>query len=72
VAWVNVSPRGAGNAHESLRKVLGYVHAVIVVPACLAVPVSSAMVQENGLVEDPEVVRVLLDSLERLAAACSS
>ncbi len=72
VAWVNVSPRGAPNAHESRRKVLGYVHAVIVELACLAVPVSSAMIQDDGLVEDPEVVRVLRDSLERLAAACSS
>jgi chromate reductase, NAD(P)H dehydrogenase (quinone) len=72
VAWVNVAPRGAPNAHESLRKVLGYVHAVIVEPACLAVPVLSGMVQQDGLVANPDVVRVLRDSLETLAAACSS
>ena len=72
VAWVNVAARGAPNAHESLRKVLGYVQATIVEPACLAVPVTSAMVNEEGLVADAAVVRRFTDSIERLAAACSS
>ena len=52
VAWVNVAARGAPNAHESLRKVLGYVNATIVESACLAVPVTNAMVNEDGLVAD--------------------
>jgi chromate reductase, NAD(P)H dehydrogenase (quinone) len=72
VAWVNVAPRGAPNAHESLRKVLGYVNATIVESACLAVPVIAAMVNEQGLVTDEAEVRGLTDSFERLAAACSS
>jgi len=72
VAWVNVAARGAPNAHESLRRVLGYVNAAIVEPACLTVPVSGAMVDEEGLVADGAVVRRLTDSLERLAAACTS
>jgi NAD(P)H-dependent FMN reductase len=72
VAWVNVAARGAPNAHESLRKVLGYVNAAIVEPACLAVPVTGAMVNEEGLVADEAVVRRLTDSLETLAAASSS
>ena len=54
VAWVNVAARGAPNAHESLRKVLGYVNAAIVEPACLAVPVTNAMVNEDGLVADED------------------
>jgi chromate reductase, NAD(P)H dehydrogenase (quinone) len=67
VAWVNVSARGAPNAHESLRKVLGYVHAAIVEPACVAVPVTSAMVDQDGLVADTTVVGLLADSLQMLA-----
>jgi chromate reductase len=71
VAWVNVAARGAPNAHESLRKVLGYVNAAIVEPACLAVPVTGAMVNVEGLMADEAMVRRLTASLERLAAACS-
>ena len=41
VAWINVSgpaaPTGGTDAHDSLRKVLGYVHADIVEPACTRV-----------------------------------
>lgn len=42
VAWVNVSaaPTGAADAHESLRKVLGYAHADVVEEACTAIPVT--------------------------------
>ena len=69
VAWVNVAARGAPNAHESLRKVLGYVNAVVVEPACVAVPVTSAMVDDDGLVTDESVVRLLVDSLRTLAEA---
>ncbi len=72
VAWVNVAARGAPNAHESLRKALGYVNATIVEPACLTVPVTTAMVNEDGLVADETVVRRLADSLGMLAAACPS
>lgn len=39
VAWINASPRGAINAHDSLRKVLGYTGAAIVEPACADLPV---------------------------------
>jgi chromate reductase len=72
VAWLNVAARGAPNAHESLRKVLGYVHATIVEPACLAIPVTSAMVDADGLVADETVIRQLVNALEILAGACPS
>ena len=39
VAWINASPRGAADAHESLRKVLGYANAAIVEEACVHIPV---------------------------------
>jgi NAD(P)H-dependent FMN reductase len=69
VGWMNVAARGAPHAHESLRRVLGYVGAAIVEPACVAVPVTSAMVGEDGLVEDPLVQRRLAEVLESLARA---
>jgi chromate reductase len=72
VAWLNVAARGAPNAHDSLRKVLGYVHATIVESACLAVPVTSAMVDADGLVTDETVIRQLVDALGILAGACPS
>ena len=72
VAWLNVAARGAANAHESLRKVLGYVHATIVEPACLAVPVTSAMVGADGLVADDAVIRQLEHCLVLLSDACPS
>ena len=53
VAWINVSPRGAADAHESLRKVLGYASATIVETACVDFPVTSAMVDDDGLIADP-------------------
>jgi NAD(P)H-dependent FMN reductase len=72
VAWVNVAPRGAPNAHESLRKVLGYVHATIVESACLALPVTSAMVDPDGLVADETVIRQLVNSMQMLAEGSPS
>jgi chromate reductase, NAD(P)H dehydrogenase (quinone) len=53
VAWINVSPRGAGGAHEELRKVLQYAHADVVEEACLVVPVTAVMIDESGMLTDP-------------------
>jgi len=53
VAWFNVSPRGAGGAHEELRTVLRYAHADIVGEACLDVPITPAMIDESGMLTDP-------------------
>src|SRR5947207_3664982 len=50
VAWINSSFRGADDAHESLRKVLGYAHSVIVEEACVHIPVTSTMVGEDDQV----------------------
>ena len=52
VAWINASPRGAANAHESLRKVLGYAHAVLVEAACVDVPITTAMIGVDGLIAE--------------------
>ena len=71
VGWLNVAARGAPHAHESLRRVLGYVGADIVERACVEVPVTSAMVSEDGLVADDSVRVRLSRTLETLARASS-
>ncbi len=54
VAWINVAsraaPTGGADAHDSLRKVLGYVHARIVEQACLRLPISRGEIGEDGLI----------------------
>jgi NAD(P)H-dependent FMN reductase len=71
VGWVNVAARGAPNAHESLRKVLGYVGADIIEAACLAAPVTSVMVGEDGLIADTTVRAQLTQALGILARAAT-
>jgi NAD(P)H-dependent FMN reductase len=72
VAWVNTSgpaaPTGAADAHESLRKVLGYVSADIVEDACRRIPVPRAAVSDDGLIEDSEIRAQVAGALETLAA----
>jgi NAD(P)H-dependent FMN reductase len=55
VAWINVSPRGAANAHASLREVLTYAHASIVEAAVAEIPVTGSMVGHDGRIADPAV-----------------
>jgi chromate reductase len=71
VGWLNVAARGAPHAHESLRRVLGYVGADIVERACVEVPVTSAMVSVDGLIADDSVRLRLSHTLETLARASS-
>ena len=71
VGWVNVAARGAPHAHESLRKVLGYVGARIIEAACVEIPVTIVMVSEDGLIADHSARLVLSRTLEILAEACS-
>src|SRR3954463_15631551 len=56
VGWINVagpaSPTGAADAHESLRKVLGYVGADVVDAACRRIPVTRQDIDADGLVRD--------------------
>lgn len=68
VAWVNASPRGAVNAHDSLRKVLGYAHATIVEAACSEIPVTAAMIGEDGLIADPSTRQRISRALAGLAS----
>ena len=56
VAWINAAgaaaPSGAADAHESLRKVLGYAGADIVEDATVRIPVERSLVGADGQVTD--------------------
>ncbi len=62
------SPRGAVNAHDSLRKVLGYATATIVEGACVAIPITAAMVGDDGLIADASVRDQIATALTTLVA----
>jgi NAD(P)H-dependent FMN reductase len=71
IAWINASgeaaPTSAADAHESLRKVLGYVHADIIEAACARIPVPRHAVGPHGTVADPGIRRHIAEALEVLA-----
>jgi chromate reductase len=69
VAWVNVSSAatGAADAHESLRKVLGYAHADVVDEACAAIPVTRRDVSD-GTISDPGIRDGIVKVLTALLA----
>jgi chromate reductase, NAD(P)H dehydrogenase (quinone) len=70
VAWINASgpaaPTGAADAHDSLRKVLGYVHAEIVDAACVRVPVTRDALARDGLLADPQLRQQIIRALTAL------
>jgi NAD(P)H-dependent FMN reductase len=66
VGWVNVSTRGAAHAHDALRRVLGYVGAEIVGPACVELPVTRDMIGTDAFVDDPAVLQQLTRVLQAL------
>jgi chromate reductase, NAD(P)H dehydrogenase (quinone) len=73
VAWINAAgpaaPTGAADAHDSLRKVLGYVGANIVEDACARVPVTRNAVGDDGTVIDQGARREIRRALEVLVSA---
>ena len=68
VAWINVSASitGAADAHESLRKVLGYAHAEVVAEACLHIPVNRNEIDKDGLISDSAIQGDTLNVLDIL------
>ena len=79
VAWINAAFRGADDAHESLRKVLGFAHSMIVESACAHIPVTAAMIGDDGLIADvstrnaiAQVLVALADGVERFGAQMST
>ena len=55
VAWINASPRGATDAHDSLAKVLGYAHATILDEVNAEIPVTSSMIGSGGQIDVEDV-----------------
>jgi NAD(P)H-dependent FMN reductase len=72
VAWLITSPRGAAEAHRSLRIVLGYAHARVVDSACAAIPVGTADIGDDGLITDPALRVEIANVLTRLAESVES
>lgn len=71
VAWINASgpaaPSGGGDAHDSLRKVLGYVDADIVEDACVRIPLTRDAIGADGVIADAAVRARIAASLTALA-----
>jgi chromate reductase, NAD(P)H dehydrogenase (quinone) len=72
VGWINVAgpaaPTGAADAHDSLRKVLRYAGADIVLDACVRAPVAREAIGADGLVIDPDARSRITLAMERLTA----
>ena len=66
VAWINTSSRGASNAHDSLRKVLGYLSTDIVEAACVQIPVTGDAIGPDGPIADPQTRRRAIEVLTTL------
>ncbi len=72
VAWINVAAEGRGaGAQESLARVLGYVGAAAIEPACRHLPLARAAARPGAAVTDPafraglvDVLRAILDHLD--------
>lgn len=69
VAWIVASLRGADHAYDSLRTVLGFAHSNIVEAACSHIPVTTAMIDDDGLIADLDVRGKLAAALTTLAAS---
>jgi chromate reductase, NAD(P)H dehydrogenase (quinone) len=72
VAWINASglaaPTGGKDAHDSLRKVLGYTGAEIIEDACVRVPIARALVEQDGVIHDEQIRSSLRGALDALVA----
>ncbi|MGH2383408.1 MAG: NADPH-dependent FMN reductase [Candidatus Limnocylindria bacterium] len=71
IAWINASgpaaPTRAADAHDSLRKVLGYVDADVLEAACARIPVTRDAVGPNGTLTDPAMRENIVRTLSTLA-----
>ncbi|MDJ0394568.1 NADPH-dependent FMN reductase [Rhodococcus sp. G-MC3] len=73
-AWLNVSanPSRAADAHDSLRKVLGFTGADIVDAACVHAPVTRSAVVDNGSVTSRVFTTVATGAVVTLAQYASA
>jgi NAD(P)H-dependent FMN reductase len=72
VAWINASglnaPTGGKDAHDSLRKVLGYTGAEIIEEACMRVPIARNLVDEDGVIRDEETRALLARAIDAIVS----
>ncbi len=68
VAWINPSPRGAADAHESLRKVLTYANANIIEDACSHIPVTPGEIDDRGLITEVSTRAQIAETLATVAS----
>ncbi|HEY6426113.1 MAG TPA: NADPH-dependent FMN reductase [Acidimicrobiales bacterium] len=70
VAWINASaaPSGGADAHDSLRTVLNYAHAVVVEEACVSIPVTRQIVRDGSVISEPPIHAKILAALTTLIA----
>jgi chromate reductase, NAD(P)H dehydrogenase (quinone) len=70
IAWINVSgpaaPSGGADAHDSLRKVVGYLSMEVVEAACVRIPVARDAIGADGLIADPAIREPLALALAAL------
>jgi chromate reductase len=70
IAWINVAgpaaPSGAADAHDSLRKVVGYLSMEIVEDACVRIGVARDAVGADGVIADPAIREPLTAALAAL------
>jgi NAD(P)H-dependent FMN reductase/GNAT superfamily N-acetyltransferase len=72
VAWINVAAGGrGGGAMAELRRVLGYVDAAVIEPACVRVPVPRDAVGPDGTVVDDAIRAGLTDVLHTITKYCT-
>jgi chromate reductase, NAD(P)H dehydrogenase (quinone) len=73
VGWINASgpaaPTGGADAHDSLRKVMRYVHANVVEAACVRIPVTRDAVGDDGLIGDAGIRQRIVEALSALLQA---
>ena len=62
-------PSGGADAHDSLRKVVGYLSMEIVEEACVRIPVARDAIGADGLIADPAIREPLARALRRCARA---
>jgi chromate reductase len=71
IAWINASgpaaPTGGADARDSLRKVLGYVHADVVEAACRRISLTRDVVSPDGAITDPDARERIADTVAALA-----
>lgn len=71
VAWINAAgpaaPTGAADAHDSLRRVLGYVDADSTMSACARIPVTRDAVGEDGTIVDTAIRGAITGAVAALA-----